>query len=111
MFLESFVCILLEIRVFAEWQDNKKKGVFLLVRVKFACESSVTRAMKTTVRDIVSTFYTLLERETNFKFFAIKLTPCRRKFNHSSPRYISEKSGIVFFVHILEMYYTEQSHE
>ena len=75
----------------------------------FPCEWLVTRAMKTTVGDIVSTFYTLLERETNFKFFAIKLTRWGRKFTHSSPRYMSEESGIVFFVHILEMYYTEVS--
>ena len=33
MFLESFVCTLLEIHVLAEWQDYKKKGVFLIVRV------------------------------------------------------------------------------
>ena len=75
--------------------------------IDFACESFVTRAMKTIVGDIVSAFYTLLERDTYFTYFTNKLTPCRRKFNYSSPRYISEKSGIVFFVHILEMYYTE----
>ena len=32
-FLESCVCTLLEIHVLAEWQDYKKKGVFLVVRV------------------------------------------------------------------------------
>ena len=90
---------------------TRRKAFSWSFKLSFACESLVTRAMKTTVGDSVSTYYTLLERETYFTFFTNKLTPCRRKFNHSSPRYMSEESGIVFFVHILEMYFTEWSHD